>query len=143
LQAQLLANVFDGLPPQSVRIIVNVEKSLGVPLGWNENYYYNRVNWTELSGIPASRGNGSGTIKISDEKVEEFASYFSKNVGTQTWVNILAHEGIWGDSGGQDDCLSCSDGDIGAGSLVNSANLFAPFTVSSSSRLTLRSAFGF
>jgi hypothetical protein len=70
-------------------------------------------------------------------------------MSAQTFVNILAHEGIWGNAGGNSDCFyipfihDCTDGDISGGSVFSSAYLFAPYIVTPSSRATLRSEFGF
>jgi RHS repeat-associated protein len=146
LQTQLSTEVFDN-PPAGHSVKIEVQEEGGNPgtLGWigtPKNTYINRVNWNKLSGIEADR-DSKGNILISDEKVEEAASQYTANVSDQTWANILAHEGIWGNAGGNWDSWFVPNGDIGAGSLVNSANLFVQFGVSGPSRTKLRSEFGF
>jgi hypothetical protein len=142
LQSQLSANVFDS-PPAGHSVLVKV-KDEATPLGkqgWNGNpksSFFNRVDWITLSGIPSYR-SGKGLIQISDEKIEEFAAPYSQNVGVQTFVNTLAHEGIWGNAGGNHDCFfipfihSCTDGDISGGSIFSSAlaaHFFFPLILS-------------
>jgi hypothetical protein len=148
LQSQLSSNVFNSPPTgHSVKVKVVAETTPSGKQGWNGNprtSIFNRVDWTSLSGIPAKR-DGNGLIQIDNTKIEEFAApYITQNVGTQTWVNIFAHEGIWGNAAQKNDCeLFCTDGEISVGSGFYSAYLFAPYSVSSSSRTIIRSKFGF
>ena len=138
LQAQLLANVFDNLPPLSVIIIVNVEANLGVPTGWNDNFYYNRVDWTTLNvGFASSAG---GETRINPTAVNNWIfGLGGNNPTTQTWVNIFTHEGIWLNAGGHWDNDGNPAGEITSGTM----NGFSQYTVLPSSRVTLRSDFGF
>jgi uncharacterized Zn-binding protein involved in type VI secretion len=155
LQSELSANVFDSPPAgHSVQIQINVEATPKGKQGWNGNpktSYFNRVDWSTLSGIPSDRGSqAQGIILISDEKIDEYAAEYTKNVSPQTWVNIFAHEGVWGNAGNNYDCFpipfirpTCTDGDISGGSIFSSAFLFAPYIVTPYSRTALRNEFGF
>ena len=151
LQLQLSTNVFDNLPDgSSVQIKVDDIHPAPKKLGWDsaKQTYVNHVTW-DLNGIPSSRASRFNLIQISDEKVEEAAARFTRNVSAQTWVNILAHEGIWGNAGNNNDCFdipffrTCTDGDISAGALNHPSYLFDQLIVIPSSRTTLRSEFGF
>jgi hypothetical protein len=146
LQSELSSNVFDSLPAgQSVQVKVHIDSSYGGTLGWDSSKqsYVNRVDWATLSGIPASR-DYKGLIQIDPSTVDTYASARGTSPTAQTWVNIFAHEGIWGNAGGNHDCVFfCTDGDISGGSIFSSAFLFAPYIVTPSSRATLRSEFGF
>ena len=63
-------------------------------------------------------------------------------MNTQTWVNILAHEGIWLNAGAKFDINNDTNHPIGE--IANgSENSFSPYTVAPSSRTAIRSAFGF
>jgi hypothetical protein len=85
-----------------------------------------------------------GGIKICDPNIETEAARYSRSVNFQTWVNFFAHEGVWGNAGGNtDDYFFGKDGDIGSGSGFHTAYLFDPFTVRPASRATLRKDFGF
>lgn len=154
LQSQLAANVFDGLPAgQGVQIMVNEEATLSKKLGWDSSAkqtYVNRVTWDLGGGICAARGKPSqGKIQINPGKIEELDAQFGRNISAQTWVNIFAHEGIWGNAGGNSDCnplnpfSTCETGEISAGTLGVPAYLYDPYFVLLSSRTTLRSKFGF
>jgi hypothetical protein len=151
LQLQLSTNVFDNPPAgHNVQVKVVEQTTPTGKLGWDGNpktSYFNRVSWTSYNA-PSSR-DGSGNIRINDGVIEQDASQYSRNVSAQTWVNILAHEGIWGNAGGNSDCYyipfvrTCTDGDISAGALGVPAFLFDPYIVTQYSRTALRKEFGF
>jgi hypothetical protein len=153
LQLELSTNVFDGLPTgHSVQVKVRDETTPKGKPGWNGNpktSYFNRVSWTDFSAPSSRGGQALGTININDGPIEQDASQYTRNVSAQTWVNILAHEGIWGNAGGNSDCYyipfirTCTDGDISAGALGVPAYLFDPYIVTLYSRTALRSEFGF
>jgi len=145
LQSQLMSKVFDHLPKGfDVRVQVVEEATFTHKKGWDGNTYYQRVTW-DITGIPSIRKTSEAKIQISPTDIEQAASmYIDKNVGTQTWVNILAHEGVWGNAGNNGDCnpiwpwSDCETGEISAGTLGVAAYLFDPFFVHQDSRTTLR-----
>lgn len=142
LQSQLSAKVFDNLSNgQNVQIKVHVDKTYPGRLGWNGNpkhIYVNRVDWTTLNvGFASSSG---GETSINPMAVNNWIiGLGGNNPTTQTWVNILAHEGIWLNAGGNFDNNGNPDGEISSGTAYG----FSEFTVLPSSRSTLRSKFGF
>jgi len=139
LQSQLSGNVFDSLPDgQSVEVEVHVDTKWKSALGWSGNpkhIYVNRVTWDLGGGVAY---NHAGKIQIYETGAENWASTQGGNPTAQTYVNIFAHEGIWGNAGGNGDGNS-NPGDISDGN----ANCLLPYTVIDSSRSTLRSEFGF
>jgi hypothetical protein len=141
LQTELSANVFDH-PPAGHSVNINVHEDAVGPgtLGWSgspKNTYVNRVTW-DLHGIPASR-DFHGLIQIDPANVDMWTSTFGKSPTSQTWVNIFAHEGIWGNAGDHWDHGWNPDGEISSGT----ANALSPYTVTPSNRTTMRSDFGF
>jgi hypothetical protein len=68
-----------------------------------------------------------------------FSACGTGNPTYQTFVNIFAHEGIWGNVGGNSDNNGTPYGDIAN----KVAFPFSPYTVSASSYSTLRGEFGF
>jgi hypothetical protein len=147
LQSELDGNVFDNPPAgHSVKVIVFKENKPREKRGWNGNpkiSYFNRVTW-DLSGNVCSSRDYNGLIQINPEKILELDAQYSRNMSTQTWVNIFAHEGVWGNAADKFDCLfGCEDGEISAGALGVTAYLYAPYFVFPSSRETIRSKFGF
>jgi len=153
LQSELDGNVFDNPPAgHSVKVIVFKENKPREKRGWNGNpeiSYFNRVTW-DLSGNVCSSRDYNGLIQINPEKILELDAQYSRNMSAQTWVNIFAHEGIWGNAADKFDCnptlpffSHCEDGEISAGALGVSAYLYAPYFVFPSSRETIRIRFGF
>jgi RHS repeat-associated protein len=141
LRTQLAANVFNALPAgQSVRIVVRVEATAPGTLEWvgeNNHFYVNRVTW-DLHGIPASR-DFKGSVQIDPVTVDSWVATTGKNTTAQTWVNILAHEAVFGNPGKHADDNTTPAGDISSGT----ANALAPYTVTPASRKAIREAFGF
>jgi hypothetical protein len=84
--------------------------------------------------------DGLGTVTIDANNV--FSECGSSNPTDQTFVNIFAHEGIWGNASGQADINNSPSvpiGDIANGT----ANPLSLYTVAPSSRTTIRNQFGF
>jgi hypothetical protein len=141
LQSQLSANVFDSLPAdEGVKISVRVDSSYGGTLGWDnqKHFYVNRVTWN-LTGMNASYNSGQGDVLINPPNV--FSECGTANPDAQTFVNIFAHEGIWGNAGRNYDNNGTNY--IGDISTRVWAYALSPYTVLPSSRTTLRSEFGF
>jgi hypothetical protein len=141
LQSQLSGNVFDSPPAgHSVKIRIFEENIPRGKPGWNGNpktSYFNRVTWAALGLNLANNNHGGGSVIIDASNV--FSLCGTENPDAQTFVNILAHEGIWGNAGPNYDDSTVPDGDIASGH----SNAFSFYAVAPSSRTTLRSEFGF
>jgi hypothetical protein len=72
--------------------------------------------------------------QINPTEVDTLASVWQRKISAQTWVNIFAHEVIYGGGAGLNDALTAPDGDISAGTLGTVAFLFDRYTVSQASR---------
>jgi hypothetical protein len=145
LQSQLAAKVFNNLVAGSVQIKVALQGTAPGQLGWigrGKTRYDTRVVW-KRGGVPyggyAISGGGNTTVNL--DKIEAGFAQFRGNPGVQFWVNLLAHESIWINAGGNYDSTMFNpapDGDIHSGTV----NPFDPFAVSPDSRLTLIRKFG-
>jgi hypothetical protein len=151
LQSELNGNVFDSLPDgSSVQIKVDDKNPAPKKLGWDSSAkqtYINRVAWDLSGNVCSFRNTPLSLIQVNPGYIEELDAQYSRNISAQTWVNIFAHEGIWGNAANKNDCnpffSTCSDGEISAGALGVSAYLYDPYFVFPSSRTTIRSRFGF
>jgi hypothetical protein len=141
LQTEMSGNVFNSLPPgNGVNFIVNVESSAPAKLGWSgtpKNKYINRVTWDPL-GVPASSDH-RGDVQIDPDTTDSWTSTFGKSPTAQTWVNLLAHEGVWRNAGDHWDHDWNPDGELSSGG----GNALSTYTVAPSTRATLRKDFGF
>ena len=145
LQTELSKLVYDNPPAgHSVTIKVVDEPNSSLKPGWNgtpKNTYVNRVTWNLGGAVFSYRSPGQ--VYVNPPYIEQYAAGHGA-ITTQTWVNILAHEGIWGNAGGHSDSwFFKQDGDISVGSGPYAAFFNTPFTVLPSSRDTLRSDIGF
>jgi len=83
---------------------------------------------------------------IDPIQVDNWYAGHGGRAGTQYWVNVLAHEGIWLNASGQRDHTEGypllnpqPDGDIASGTV----NPYSPYTVSAWSKSIILNAFGF
>ena len=137
LQGQLLTNVFNNIHAgQYVRIRVRVAPKWNGQLGWtDDNHYFNQVyfGWGNVPyGVGYAENDGLGGIDIDMNK---FVNSFPTMQG---WVNILAHEGVWGNVAERHDDNGQGDGDIASGH----QSFTAPFTATPSSRSIILDACG-
>lgn len=140
MQSQLSANVFDALPAgQSMHVSVHVEAGGPGTLGWTgspKHTYINRVRW-DVHGIVSIRDK-HGLIQIDPMTVDSWCSAKGGSPTAQTWVNIFAHEGVYGNAAGLSDHFG-NEGEIGD----NTGNALLPYWVLPRSRTDIRHSFGF
>jgi hypothetical protein len=79
----------------------------------------------------------NGVTKLDVTHIEAAFASLSTPPNTQFWANILAHEVIWLNAGGNHDQLSGPDGEIASSTGAAST----PFTISSANRVTLINEF--
>jgi hypothetical protein len=143
LHSELASQVFTNLTTDTdVKIKVAIEDTAPKTLGWDsgaKQTYYNRVNFgynnlTYNENFSDNDNKGNVAINLNwfiNQNID-----VNSDVTAQGWVNILAHEGIWGNVAVKSDCVFfCTDYEIS--SHTQSYGDSNPFTVSSDSRLTI------
>jgi len=150
LHSELYSNVFSNLTTDTdVQIKVAIEAEADVPrkLGWDsgaKQTYYSRVDfgWNNLAfNDNVAENDHHGKVAINLNWFANNLTSGTQYVTAQGWVNLLAHEDIWGNVAGQKDCYyiplfrTCTDYEIS--SKQQSYDDSNPFTVSPDSRVTI------
>jgi hypothetical protein len=143
LHSELSDSVFYDLTiPTDVQIKVVITNTAPSKLGWDsgaKQTYYSRVNfdWNNLTfNNNFSNNDYKGTVGINLNWFQNQNVDVNTSVTAQGWVNILAHEDIWGNVAVKGDCIFfCTDYEIS--SHAQSYGDSNPFTVLPDSRLTI------
>jgi hypothetical protein len=141
LRSQLEATVFNDLVAgQSVEVTLAIDPALSATLGWKGNpktRFSARVIWRTLPlTVCAMNDYHKGTTTIDPENVDLNMQALGMRPDTQTWVNLIAHETIWGNCGGFED-----DNAQGPGDIASETRKVDPFTVTARSRKRLLDQF--
>jgi hypothetical protein len=151
LQTQLSDSVFNNLATgQTVQI--KAHEGEASHIGWTsiggKREYDCEVKWVKavLTGQSIANSSRKGHTVIDLTHLDTWYSTIKKNISTQTWVNILAHESIWLSAGGNYDPNPLEIWKPKVEEYDIASPSFDPvdqFGVSQNSRATLINEFGF